>query len=72
MLKTLFICYNQNLGADLTEKFDKDFKLADKILLCVIFVFSLIVATVTPWQYGYFKLDRHKAGKGNTDNFSHQ
>lgn len=56
MLKTLFICYNQNLGADLSEKFTQDFKLTDKILLCVIFVFCLIVATVTPWQHDYFKL----------------
>ena len=56
MFKTLFICYNQNLGSNLTEKFNQDFKLADKILLCVIFVFCLIVATVTPWQHGYFKL----------------
>ena len=56
MLKTLLVCYNNNLSEQLKNKFDDDFRVADKILMFIILVFSVIVAFVTSWQHDYFKL----------------
>jgi len=40
----------------LQQKFELDFILADKIILSLIIALCCIVAVVTPWQHGYFKL----------------
>ncbi|MBV1911619.1 MAG: methyl-accepting chemotaxis protein [Kangiellaceae bacterium] len=56
MFKALFICYSSELSSSIREKFDHDFKLADKIIMFAIIAFSLVVAFVTSWQHGYFKL----------------
>jgi len=56
MLKTLLICYNNQISNGLKNKFDEDFKVADKVLLLSIIIASAIVAFVTPWQHGYFTL----------------
>lgn len=56
MLKTLFIYYEKNLPTALKQKFEADFKSADKILLLMILVFSVIVAFITSLQYGYYTL----------------
>ena len=56
MFKALLICYNKNHSASLKEKFEQDFKLADKIIMFTIITFSLVVAFVTSWQHDYFTL----------------
>jgi len=56
MLNTLFVCYNRDLSNHVKEKFAEDFVSADKILLCIVLVFSVIVAFGTSWQHGQFKL----------------
>ncbi len=56
MIKTLFICYDKTLSQLLRQKFEQDFRLADKIILSVIIALCCIVAFVTSWQNGYFKL----------------
>jgi len=40
----------------LTQSLESDFLSADKVILSVIIVLCCIVALVTPWQHGYFKL----------------
>ncbi|MFT5692483.1 MAG: methyl-accepting chemotaxis protein [Oceanicoccus sp.] len=56
MFKTLFVYYNKNMSIGLKQKFDIDFNSADKILLISILIVSMIVAFVTSWQHGYYKL----------------
>jgi len=56
MLKTLLVCYSNDLSEQLKTKFDDDFRTTDKILMFIILVFSMIVAFVTSWQHDYFKL----------------
>ncbi|NRA15900.1 MAG: methyl-accepting chemotaxis protein [Oceanospirillaceae bacterium] len=56
MFKTLFVYYDKNMTQELKQKFESDFKLADKILLISVVMFSIIVASVTSLQHGYFVL----------------
>ena len=56
MFKTLFAYYDRNMSKELKKKFETDFKIADKILLLSVIIFSLSVAFVTSFQYGYFTL----------------
>ncbi len=56
MLKTLFVYYNKSISEELQQKFEADFKIADKILLISVIVFSFTVACITSFQYGYFVL----------------
>ncbi len=56
MLKTLFVYYDKNMSKELKQKFEDDFKVADKILLTAVIIFSITVAFITSFQYGYFVL----------------
>jgi methyl-accepting chemotaxis protein len=56
MFKTLFAYYNNNISKELKDKFEADFKITDKILLLSVIVFSISVAFITSFQYGYFML----------------
>ncbi|KTF13441.1 methyl-accepting chemotaxis protein [Pseudoalteromonas sp. H105] len=56
MFKTLFAYYDSEISDDLKQTFESDFKLADKILLLSVIVFSFSVAFITSFQYGYFTL----------------
>ncbi len=56
MLKTLFVYYDKNMSQELKQKFEADFKIADKILLIAVVIFSIIVAFITSLQHGYFVL----------------
>jgi len=56
MIKTLFICYDKNLSRPLRKEFALDFRIADKAILSIIIVLCAVIAFVTPWQHGYFKL----------------
>jgi len=56
MLKTLFVYYDKRMSQELKQKFESDFKIADKILLVAVVIFSITVAFVTSLQHGYFVL----------------
>jgi len=56
MLKTLFVYYDKRLSQDLKHMFESDFKIADKILLVAVVIFSITVAFVTSLQHGYYLL----------------
>ena len=56
MFNTLFVCYNSSLSNMLKQKFNDDFKSADKIILFTLLAYAVILAFLTPWQHGYFKL----------------
>ncbi len=44
------------MSSELKQKFEADFKIADKILLIAVIVFSITVAFITSIQHGYFML----------------
>jgi len=56
MFKTLFAYYDEKIPLALKQKFEDDFKIADKILLISVIIFSVTVAFITSLQYGYFIL----------------
>jgi len=56
MFKTLFAYYDKNMSKELKSKFEADFKIADKILLISVVIFSITVAFITSLQHGYFFL----------------
>ncbi|MGF1719069.1 methyl-accepting chemotaxis protein [Vibrio kyushuensis] len=56
MLNTLLVCYSNKLNGILKDKFQQDFMQADRVVMFVVIVLSFIVATITPWQHGYFSL----------------
>jgi len=56
MFQTLFVYYDKRMSQELKQKFESDFKIADKILLISVIIFSITVAFVTSWQHGYFVL----------------
>lgn len=56
MLKTLFVSHDEGMNKALRNKFTEDFIAADKIILKIIFAYGFIVAFMTSWQNGYFKL----------------
>ncbi len=56
MFKTLFVYYSNSMSAELKQKFEDDFRIADKILLISVIVFSITVAFATSLQYGYYTL----------------
>jgi len=56
MLRELFTSYEERFSHLLQQKVELDFRVADKIILSIIIVLCCIVAFITPWQHGYFKL----------------
>ncbi len=56
MLKNLLLAYQSNLSPQVREALQKDFKLTDLIMLCIIAVYAIIVAGLTSWQNEYFTL----------------
>ncbi len=56
MFKTLFVYYDKNMSQELKEKFEADFKIADKVLLISVIIFSITVAFITSLQHDYFIL----------------
>lgn len=56
MFKTLVSCYDDKLSAHLKTRFKEDFKIADKTILITLLAYFLIVAFVTSWHNGFFKL----------------
>ena len=42
MFNTLFVCYNSSLSKMLKQKFNDDFKSADKIILFTVLAYGLI------------------------------
>ena len=56
MFKTLFVYYDNKMPRELKRKFEDDFKIADKILLISVMIFSITVAFITSLQHGYFIL----------------
>ena len=56
MFKTLFIYYDKSMSPELKEKFEADFKIADKVLLISVIIFSITIACITSLQHGYYIL----------------
>jgi len=56
MFKTLVSCYDDKLSAHLKTRFSEDFKIADKTILITLLAYFLIVAFITSWHHGFFKL----------------
>ncbi len=56
MKKKLSTFHDKMINNLLRQKLELDFILADKIILSLIIVLCCVVAVVTPWQHGYFKL----------------
>lgn len=56
MFKTLFVYYDKNMSPELKQKFEADYKIADKILLTSVIIFSITVAFITSMQHGYYML----------------
>ena len=56
MLQNFFPSYNNNLTAEMQQKFKEDFIHADRIVLQMILMFAVVGAFLTSWQFGYFKL----------------
>ena len=56
MLQNLLLAYQPNLSPQVREALQRDFKLTDLIMLCIIAVYAIIVAGLTSWQNEYFTL----------------
>ncbi|MDF2176630.1 methyl-accepting chemotaxis protein [Aliiglaciecola sp. CAU 1673] len=56
MLKNLLVCYDNRLNDYMKDCFAADFKTADKLVLMAIFGYFVIVAFLTSFHHGYFKL----------------
>ncbi len=56
MLQNLLMAYQPNLSPQLQKELQKDFKLTDFIMVCIIGAYAVIVAGLTSWQNGYFIL----------------
>jgi len=56
MFQNLLLAYQPNLSTQLREALQRDFKLTDRIMVCIIAVYAVIVAGLTSWQNEYFTL----------------